>query len=384
MVAQPRGFADSAAPAPGADPTPRITCGAGALLGCSAMRAVYAARVDAEDPLAGLAVGDVDEPGLRPGWAVVAFGAGSLNHHDVWTLRGVSATPVVPPHVLGCDLAGTVERYAGEQPAGAPAPGARVVVHGTVTCGTCPACLGDEAAVCRGARLFSETPLPGTFSDRVAVPAGNLIPLPDSVGFAAAGCLPTAYLTAYHMLFVRAALRPGMNVLVHGVTGGVPSAVILLATLAGVTVYATSRDDAKRALALELGAAAAFPPERETARTLIGLTGGTGVDAVMETVGEPTWELSLRAVKAGGTVVVAGATAGNNPPAQLNRIFYRNVTVAGSSMGSRAELRRLVELCAAGRLQPLIGSRYTLDEARRAFGEMVRGELHGKVVLTLP
>ena len=344
------------------------------------MRAVYAARAGGDDPLANLEVGDVPEPELRPGWALVRFAAGSLNHHDVWTLRGVSATPVVPPHILGCDLAGTVERYAGDPPEQAPPPGARVVVHGVVTCGHCPACLGDEAGVCRSARLFSETPLAGTFSELVAVPVGNLIELPDSVSFESAACLPTAYLTAYHMLFARAGLRPGMNVLVHGVTGGVPSAAILLARLAGLTFFATSRDAAKRALATELGAAAVFAPEREAARALIGLTGGMGVDAVIETVGEPTWDLTLRAVKPGGTVVVAGATGGINPPAQLNRVFYRNVTVAGSSMGSRAELRRLVELCARGVLQPLIGSRHRLEDAPQAFAEMVHGELRGKVL----
>ncbi|MFN2582553.1 MAG: zinc-binding dehydrogenase, partial [Candidatus Dormibacteria bacterium] len=335
-----------------------------------------------DDPVANLEVGDVAEPDLRAGWALIRFGAGSLNHHDVWTLRSVSATPVVPPNILGSDLAGTVERYEGDVGEQVPAIGSRVVVHGTVVCTRCPACLGDEGGICRFARLFSESPVAGTFSEHVAVPVANLIALPDSVSFDDAGCLPTAYLTAYHMLFQRAQLRPGMSVLVHGVTGGVASAVILLARLAGITVFATSRDAAKRALAAELGAAAVFPPERETARAVIGLTAGMGVDAVMETVGEPTWDLSLRAVKPGGVVVVAGATGGMNPPAQLNRIFYRNVTIAGSSMGSRAELRRLVELCANGRLRPLIGARHTVEDAEAAFGAMVAGELRGKIVLT--
>lgn len=346
------------------------------------MRAVYAARVGGDDPLANLEVGDVDEAVLRPGWAMVHFAAGSLNHHDLWTLRGVSATPIVPPHVLGCDLAGTLFGYADtEIPDDIPQPSARVVVHGVVRCGHCAACRGDESAPCRTARLFSETPVAGTFSDQVLVPAQNLLALPDSVTFEVAACLPTAYLTAYHMLFSRAALQPGMTVLVHGVTGGVASAAILLADLMGITVYATSRDESKRALALELGAREAFAPERETARALISRTDGMGVDAVIETVGEPTWELSLRAVRAGGTVLVAGATGGLNPPAQLNRIFYRNVTVAGSSMGTAAELRRLVDLCATGRLKPLIGSTYPLELAPDAFREMSSGALRGKVLL---
>jgi D-arabinose 1-dehydrogenase-like Zn-dependent alcohol dehydrogenase len=151
-----------------------------------------------------------------------------------------------------------------------------------------------------------------------------------------------------------------------------------------LTVYATSRDEAKRKLALDLGAAAAYPPERETARALIGATGGMGVDAVMETVGEPTWELSLRTVRPGGTVVVSGATAGHNPPAELRRIFFRNITIAGSTMGSRADLRRLIELCARGKLHPLIGSRHSLSEAAAALAEMARGDVHGKIVLEMP
>lgn len=346
------------------------------------MRAVYAARVGGDDPLANLAVGDVDEAMIRPGWALVRFVAGSLNHHDLWTLRGVSATPVVPPHVLGCDLAGTLFGYAEhEPPEGAPPIASRVLAHGVVRCGRCLACVGEEGAPCRSARLFSETPVAGTFSDQVLVPTQNLIALPDSVSFDAAACLPTAYLTAYHMLFTRAALRPGMNVLVHGVSGGVASAAILLARMAGITVYATSRDEVKRQLALDLGATECFPPARETARALIERTGGLGVDAVVETVGEPTWELSLRAVRPGGTVVVAGATGGMNPPAQLNRIYYRNVTVAGSTMGTLAELRRLVQLCAEGRLQPLIGSRFPMEHAHEAFRAMAHGDLRGKVLL---
>ena len=346
------------------------------------MRAVYAARTGGDDPLANLEVGDVAEAVLQPGWAMVHFAAGSLNHHDIWTLRGVSATPIVPPHVLGCDLAGSLFGYAdGDIPDDVPHPGSRVVVHGVVRCGHCAACRGDEGAPCRTARIFSETPVAGTFSDQVLVPAENLIALPDSVSFDVAACLPTAYLTAYHMLFTRGALRPGMNMLVHGVSGGVASAAILLASLFGITVYATSRDEEKRALAVELGAAEAFAPVRETARALIERTDGIGVDAVVETVGEPTWELTLRAVRAGGIVLVAGATGGLNPPAQLNRIFYRNVTVAGTSMGSLAELRRLVELCASGRLKPLISSRYPMEQADEAFAELLAGDARGKVLL---
>jgi len=343
--------------------------------------AAFARETGGPDPLANLVVGEQPVPEPQPGWATVRVRAASLNHHDLWTLRGVSSRPVVPPQILGCDAAGTVAAYVGSAPPGAPEVGARVVVHSPVTCGQCAACRGGDEMSCRRPAMLSEPPLPGTFAEYVAVPADNLIPLPVGVNFSVAACLPTAYLTAYHGLFQRARLQPGMTVLVHGAGGGLPSAAILLGVRAGLTVYATSRDESKRQFALDLGATAAYPPERETAREVITATGGMGVDAVIETVGEPTWELSLRAVRPGGTVVVSGATGGINPPAQLNRIFFRNVTVAGSTMGTRGELRRLIDLCARGALNPVIGSRHALADATSAFAEMEHGEVRGKIVL---
>ena len=145
---------------------------------------------------------------------------------------------------------------------GFPAVGARVVVYPVVVCGHCIACLSDDPEGCRNARVFSETPLAGTMAEFVEVPVQNLVPLPDGVDFPEAACLPTAYLTAYHMLFTRAALRPGETALVQGASGGVATAAIILGRLGGLTVFATSRDAAKRQLALDLGAEAVFAPER--------------------------------------------------------------------------------------------------------------------------
>ncbi len=345
------------------------------------MLAAYAAAVGGDDPLANLAVGDQPAPSPQPGWALVKVRAASLNHHDLWTLRGVSATPVTPPQILGCDAAGEVAGYGGDPPPGAPPEGSRVVVYPVVTCGHCPACLSDEPFGCRWFRMLSDPPLGGAFAEFVEIPSANLIPLPDQVSFTDAACLPTAYLTAYRALFTRAALRPGMSVLVQGASGGVSTACILLSRLAGITVFATSRDEAKRALAVDLGAEAAFPVERETARAVIGATAGTGVDAVIDSVGEPTWDISLKAVRPGGIVVVPGATGGANPPAQLNRVFFRSITVAGTTMGTRGDLRRLVDLCATGALRPLIGSTHRLADAAAAFAEMADGDLRGKIVL---
>jgi NADPH:quinone reductase-like Zn-dependent oxidoreductase len=182
------------------------------------------------------------------------------------------------------------------------------------------------------------------------------------------------------MLFVRGGLRPGQRVLVHGATGGVASAAILLGAASGLTVYATSRDEAKRAAALELGATAAFATDRDAVKQVVSASEG-GVDAVLETVGEATWDFSLRVVRPGGTVVVSGNTSGPNPPAQLNRIFWRQLTIAGSSMGTREELGRLVELCAGGRLKPLVDSVRPLAEAPAAFAALAGGGRRGKIIL---
>ena len=348
------------------------------------MRAIYAASVGGDDPLANLRVGDVAEHVATPGEAVVTVKAASLNHHDLWTLRGVASRPVVPPQVLGCDAAGVVERYVGDPPAGAPKVGARVVVHSVLPCGECHACLAADPLHCGSIAILSEPGYPGALAETLSVPAANLIALPDAVDFAAAACLPTAYLTAYRALFVRAQAQPGMTVLVHGATGGVSTAALVLCRAAGINTVVSSRDMAKGQWAVQtLGAVAAVGYDRDATKTVLNVTNGRGVDAVLDTVGEPAWELSLRAVMTGGTIVVCGTTGGPNPPAQLHRVFWRHLTVAGSSMGTRPELDRLVNMCAQRDVAPLIDSTYAFDDAPAAFAHLAAGEQRGKVVITV-
>ncbi|MBJ7608360.1 MAG: zinc-binding dehydrogenase [Candidatus Dormibacteraeota bacterium] len=346
------------------------------------MLAVRAVRYGGDDPLANLEVSEIADPTPRAGEVLLAVDAASLNHHDLWTLRGVGSRPLSEPQVLGCDAAGTVLAYGdGDVAEGCPAIGARVVVHSVLSCGHCTACRCGDELHCPRVGLLSEPPYPGTLAELLVVPSRNLIPLPDGLDMITAACLPTAYLTAYRMLVVRGGLRAGMRVLVHGATGGVASAAILIGRAAGLTVYATSRDEAKRAAAVELGATAAFATDRDAVKQVIAATGG-GVDVVLDTVGEATWDFSLRVLRAGGTVVVSGATTGPNPPAQLNRIFWRQLTIAGSSMGTRDELARLVELCAAGRLQPWVDSVRPLGKAADAMRALIAGDRRGKLVLT--
>jgi NADPH:quinone reductase-like Zn-dependent oxidoreductase len=345
------------------------------------MLAAYVARLEGDDPLANLEVGERPQPEPPPGWALVRVAAASLNHHDLFTLRGISSRPVQPPQVLGCDAAGTVAAYGPDRPDDSPPEGARVVAHSVIGCGGCAACRDTDQLFCRDMSMLSEGEYQGSLAEYVPVPACNLVPLPDSVDFTTAATLPTAYLTVYRMLFTRAQLRPGDTVLVHGATGGVATATILLARAAGVDVISTSRDEAKRATALQLGAKAALGTDRDASKQLQQLTGGRGVDAVIETVGEATWEFSLRAVKIDGAIVVAGATAGFNPPAQLHRVFWRHTRILGSTMGTRAELEKLVAMTASRTLEPLIGETFPLSRAREAFQQLAAGERKGKLVV---
>jgi NADPH:quinone reductase-like Zn-dependent oxidoreductase len=319
------------------------------------MFAVTAAAISSDDPLAGLHLGDHPDPEPPPGWEVVQVRAATLNHHDVWTLRGVGIDPSRLPIVLGCDAAGVT------------ADGREVVVHAVVADPD-----GLDETLSDDRSILSER-YDGTFADRVAVPARNLVDKPSSLSFEEAACLPTAWLTAYRMLFTRGELRPGHRVLVQGAGGGVATAVILLARAAGLHVTVTSRDPAKLDRALELGAHAAVP----SGQRLPGR-----VDAVMETVGEATWSHSLRALEPGGVVVVSGATSGPNPPADLARVFFRQLRVVGSTMGTRDELVRLTRFLDATGVRPLIDDVLPMERAPEAFARMVDGELFGKLVLT--
>lgn len=319
------------------------------------MFAAYAARIDHDRPLDGLELGDRPEPGARPGWTTVTVRAASLNHHDLWSLRGVGLPEERLPMILGCDAAGVDE------------DGNEVVVHSVI--GQTGHGVGP-----REPRSILTERYQGTFAERVAVPAWNVLPKPKELSFEEAACLPTAWLTAYRMLFTNAGVRPGDSVLVQGAGGGVATAAIVLGKAAGLRVFATSRDEAKRKRAVDLGAADAFEPGARLPRR---------VDAVIETVGAATWSHSVRSLRPGGTLVVSGATSGDRPPhAELTRIFFLELKVVGSTMGSKDELEDLLSFCAATGVRPVIDEVLPLDRAREGFARMESGDLFGKIVLT--
>ena len=320
------------------------------------MLAAACTSQSADDPLSGLTVGERPEPEVPDGWARVTVRAASLNHHDLWSLKGVGLPADRLPMVLGCDAAGVDE------------DGNEVVLHALVGD---PEWTGDETQDPKRS-ILSER-YQGTLAEQVVVPRRNLRPKPAELSFEEAACLPTAWLTAYRMLFTNAGVKPGDRVLVQGAGGGVSTAAIALGRAAGLVVWVTGRDEAKRSRALELGAAEVFEPgARLPAR----------VDAVLETVGKATWSHSMKSLRPGGTLVVSGATTGADPSADLNRLFFLQLRVIGSTMGTREELDGLLRLLAATGVRPQVDTVLPLSQAAQGFERLATGDVVGKVVLT--
>ncbi len=318
------------------------------------MRAVHVVAADPEEPLAALRIGERPEPETRAGWVVVQVEAAALNRHDLWSLAGVGLPGERMPMILGTDAAGTVD-------------GRPVIVHAVIAS---PGWTGDETLDPRRT-LLSELHQ-GTMASQVSVPQANLIDRPGWLSAEQAACLPTAWLTAYRMLTQDSGLRAGDTVLVQGSSGGVASAATVLAKALGLRVWVTGRTEAKRNAALNRGADGAFEsgarlPDR--------------VDAVIETIGEATWGHSLRALRPGGTIVCAGATSGFNPPAELNRVFFQQLRVIGSTMGTTAEFGQLLALLERSGVRPQIDRVLPLEQAAEGFRAMAESTLDGKIVL---
>jgi NADPH:quinone reductase-like Zn-dependent oxidoreductase len=282
--------------------------------------------------------------------------AAAVNHHDVWSLRGVGLPSDRLPMILGCDAAGVDDN------------GREVIVHAVINS---PDFAGSDATYDPQRSLLSER-YPGTFATHVWVPPANLVDKPSELSFAEAACLPTAWLTAYRMLFSQSDARPGDTVLVQGAGGGVATALIALGRQAGMRVWVTSRDEARGARAVDLGAHQAFPagarlPER--------------VDAVMESVGAATWSHSINVLKPGGTLVICGATSGDNPAkAELTKIFFKPLRVIGSTMGTRDELISLTQMLVASGVRPRIDRILPLTDAAAGFAAMIAGDHFGKII----
>jgi NADPH:quinone reductase-like Zn-dependent oxidoreductase len=320
------------------------------------MLAAYAARIDANDPLSALEVGERPDPTPPSGWTTVSVRAAGLNHHDVWSLKGVGLPADRLPMILGCDGAGV------------DADGNEVIIHAVVPS---DGWTGDETLDPRRT-LLSEL-YDGTLAEQVVVPAGNVVPKPEGMPWETAACLSTAWLTAYRMLFTNSGVQPGGTVLIQGAGGGVATALVQLGSAAGYRMWVTSRDEAKGARAVEIGADRAFES---------GARLPDKVDAVMETVGAATWTHTINCLRPGGTVVICGATSGDAPPkAELTKIYFRQLRVLGSTMGNRSELERLARFVADRGIEPVVDSVHSLADARDGFARIVDGEVFGKVVI---
>lgn len=320
------------------------------------MFAVYAKEANYDNPLDSLVVGERPEPEVPEGWVKVSVRAASLNMHDLWTLRGVGIKAEQFPMILGCDGAGVLD------------DGTEVVLHSVVNA---PGWQGDDTLDPKRTLLTEKHQ--GTFADQVIVPARNAIPKPAGLSFSEAATMGTAWLTAYRMLFVKSGLRPGQTMLVQGASGGVSTALVQLGRAAGLRVWVTGRSEEKRALAEQLGAHQTFEsgarlPER--------------VDGVFETVGKATWGHSLKSLKPGGVVVVSGSTSGPDPSADLQRVFFLQLRILGSTMGTRDELENLLDYVDLSGIKPQIGAELPMGDAEKGFRDMQAGNTAGKIVFT--
>jgi NADPH:quinone reductase-like Zn-dependent oxidoreductase len=319
------------------------------------------------------------DPGARD--VVVALRASALNHLDLFVLGGLPGVPPAFPHVLGADGAGVVEAVGAEVTA--VRPGDRVVINPGVSCYACAYCRAGEHSLCTTFRLLGEH-LGGTFAEAIRLPAANVAAIPASVPWAEAAAFSLTFLTAWRMLVTRAAVKAGETVLIWGIGGGVALAALQIAKLRGATAVVTSSSDEKLARARALGADVALNhAAADVAREVRELTGKRGADVVVDTVGEATWERSLRALARGGRLVTCGATTGPSVGLDVRRLFWHQYTVMGSTMGNAAEFREVVGLLAQGVLHPVVDAVLPVREARAAFERLASGRQFGKLVLDI-
>ncbi len=295
---------------------------------------------------------------------LIRLRAASLNHLDLWVRKGLPSVP--KPRILGADGAGVVEAL-GDGVAGLE-PGARVVINPGVEHGERITVIGEHTD--------------GTHAELIAIPAGNVYPLDEALSFEEAAAFPLVFETAYRMLVTRAGLREGEWVLVWGIGGGVATAALTIAKALGARVLATSSSDEKLAHARELGADETVNHATGDVTAVAKELGG--MDVVVEHVGEATWKTSLAVAKPGARVAVCGATSGPNPPAQLHRVWWKQLTIVGSTMGTREDFEAAYDLVRTGRAKPVIDRVYPLDAIRAAHERLEAGEQLGKIVLAIP
>jgi len=322
---------------------------------------------------------EVATPKPGRGEALIRVKGCSVNHLDIWIRQGIPAYSMTLPHISGCDMAGIVEEAGPETPG--VSLGQKVIVAPGLSCFRCEPCLAGHDNLCTTFRILGAN-VDGGYAEFAAVPAVNLIPLPENLSFEEGAAYPLVFLTAWHMLIRRAGLRPGETVLVLAAGSGIGSAAVQIAHIAGARVLATAGTDEKLERAGQLGADTGINYNREDfSKRVKELTDGRGADVVFEHVGEATWEKSLASLAKNGRLVTCGATTGGEVRMALRPLFMRQQTILGSVMGTRAELAEITRLMGMGRLKPVVDSVYPLKEARQAQERMLARENFGKIVL---
>lgn len=304
----------------------------------------------------------------------------ALNHLDIWVRTGWPGLKLELPHVLGSDVAGVIDAV-GAEVTDLP-PGTEVLINPGLSCGACERCLSGQDVLCRRYQIIGED-VAGGYAEYVCVPRQNILPKPKKLTFEEAACLPLTFLTAWHMLFSRAQLQPGETVLIHAAGSGVGSAAVQLAKLAGANVIATASTGVKLTRARELGADHLINyTESDFLEEVKKLTSRRLVDVVFEHVGATTWEKSIACLSKGGRLVICGATSGHDVRVDLRTLFYKSLSLLGSTMGSKAELFRVLELVESGRLVPVLDRVLPLEQASVGHGLLTNRQTFGNVVLT--
>jgi len=343
--------------------------------------AMKAAGITMHGELDQLRIMEIPEPGARPGEVVVNVKAAALNHLDIWMRKGRAGVALPMPHILGSDAAGVV--HAVGEGVSAWKPGDEVVINPGLDCGACEFCLRGQHSECRAFSIVGMG-RHGTFAEQVGVPARNLQARPAHLSWDEAAALPLAYLTAWRMLMTQGGLRAGETVLIHGIGGGVAVAALQLASLAGARAIVTSSSVDKLARAGELGAAhGVLYRGGNVVESIMDYTDGRGVDLVIDTVGAATWNTNAEVLRKGGRSVHCGVTSGPHVEVNFSAVYWKQLSIIGSTMGSHEDFRALLEAVNAAGLKPVLDSVMSLDEARAAQGRMESGAQFGKIVLAV-
>lgn len=326
-----------------------------------------------------LKIGDLPDPVPSEGEVLVRVKACALNHLDIWVRRGLPGLRLSLPHIMGSDMAGVVERLG--PGVSSLVPGDRVLLNPGVSCGKCSYCLSGEHSLCPEFKIIGEH-TGGVCAEYAVVPGTNLLSFPESLSFEEAAAAPLVFLTAWRLLVTRGRIRVGERVLIVGGSGGVATAALQIAKLSGATVYATTSSKEKREKLRDLGADEVIL-DPDFHKKVWELTSRKGVEVVVDSVGQATWAKSLRSLARGGRLLTCGATTGSSPEAEIRYIFWRQVSIIGSTMSNQSEFREVMELVFQGKLRPVVGAILPLDEAIRAHRLLEERKHFGKIVLRI-